>query len=253
MTDPRIQARRVRVERERGHRRLGVLLAVLAAAGLSAGALALLHTSLFGARTVVIAGAVHTPRSEILAVSGLDREPPLIDVNPGEIARHLDRLPWVLASSVHLEWPSTVSVAVVERVPVATGRLAGGGYAVFDSTGRVLVDQASRPAGLPLVALASPPPAAGGSLGASSAPLLAAAAQLPVSLVSWVQEITTGAEGVVLRLGGGVRAVMGDDQALSAKFTSLATVLARARPGGRRIDRPPGRDGARLDPPGQRL
>ncbi len=43
MTDPRIQARRVRVERERGHRRLGIVLGVLVAAGVVAGALDHLH------------------------------------------------------------------------------------------------------------------------------------------------------------------------------------------------------------------
>ena len=121
MTDPRISSKaRARVERERGHRRLSFLLAVLAAAGLSAGAFAILHSSLFSARTVVIAGAVHTPRSEILKVSGLDREPPLIDVNSTVMENRIDRLPWVLHSTVHVVWPSTVSVLVVERVAVAT-------------------------------------------------------------------------------------------------------------------------------------
>ena len=40
MTDPRIQARRVRVERQRGHRRLGILLGVVLAAGAAAGSVA---------------------------------------------------------------------------------------------------------------------------------------------------------------------------------------------------------------------
>jgi len=228
MTDPRIQARRVRVERQRGHRRLGLLLAVLAAAGLSAGAVAILHSRLFAARNVVIAGAVNTPRSEILAVSGLDREPPLIDVNPGAVSRRLDRLAWVLSASVHVEWPSTVAVAVVERVPVATSHLAGGGYAVFDSTGHVLADERLRPAGLPLVVLPGASAAPGSSLGATARDLLVAAAQLPESLVPRVNEIMDSAtDGVVLRLGGGLKAVVGDDEALTEKFVSLATVLSR--------------------------
>jgi len=227
VTDPRIQARRVSVEREKGHRRLSILLSVLAAAGLSAGALAILHTSLFGARTIVIAGAVHTPRAEIVNVSGLQKARPLLDVNAGTISRRLERLPWVANATVRVEWPSTVAIAVVERVPVATARLSRGGYAVVDSTGRVLADQATRPIGLPLVALAvsSSPP--GASLGASAQPLLETAAQLPVALVPRVREIVTGADGVVLRLKGGMRAVMGDDQALGEKFISLATVLGK--------------------------
>ena len=228
MTDPRIQARRVRVERQRGHRRLGMLLAVLAAAGLSAGVVSVLHSRLFAARSVVIAGAVNTSRSEILAVSGLDKEPPLIDVNAGAISLRVDRLAWVLSASVKVEWPSTVAVSVVERVPVAARHLLGGDYAVLDSTGRVLADESSRPAGLPLVVLPGASASPGSSLGASARDLLVAAAQLPESLVPRVNEIVDSVtDGVVVRLEGGVNAVVGDDEALPEKFVSLATVLSR--------------------------
>jgi len=227
VTDPRIQARRVRVERERGHRRLSLLLAVLAAAGLSAGALAVLHSKLFSARTVVIAGAVHTSRAEILKVSGLVQEPPLIDLNVTVMQGRLDSLPWVSTASVHLAWPSSVGIDVVERVPVATSALVGGGYALVDATGRVLADQSLRPSGLPLVELGSISPP-GSSLGASARPLLEAAAELPVSLLPRVQEIVASPEGgIVVRLDGGLKAVMGDDDALAEKFVSLATVLSR--------------------------
>jgi len=126
MTDPRIQARRVRVERQRGHRRLSIVLGAIVAAGAAAGAVAIAHSSLFSARTVVIAGAVQTPRSEILGVTGLNREPPLIDVNTGAMQRRLERLPWVASASVHVDWPSTVAIAVVERIPVAATALRRG-------------------------------------------------------------------------------------------------------------------------------
>jgi cell division protein FtsQ len=183
---------------------------------------------LFSARTVAIAGAVHTPRSEMLEVTGLDRRPPLIDVDPAAIERRLDRLPWVSTAAVRVHWPSTVDLDVVERVPVATSPLEGGGFAVLDATGRVLAHQATRPADLPLVALAkiSSPP--GSSLGAAARPMLAAAAQLPVSLLPRLQEIAvSGSDGIVLHLEGGLEAVIGDDEALAEKFVSLATVLSR--------------------------
>ena len=228
MTDPRIQARRVRVERQRGHRRLGVLLSVLAAAGLSAGAVAVLHSRLFAARSVVIAGAVNTSRSEILDSSGLWREPPLVDVNPAQVTQRLDRLPWVLSAAVRRDWPSTVAVAIVERVPVATTRLASGGYAVLDSTGRVLADEISRPFGLPLVVIGGPVPRPGARLGAGAQALTTAAAELPESLLPRVSEIAlSSTDGVVLRLEGGLKAVVGDDEALNEKFVSLSTVLSR--------------------------
>jgi cell division protein FtsQ len=226
MTDPRIQARRVKVERQRGHRRLRVLIgAVVLALGV-AGALAIAHSSLFSARTVVIAGAVQTPRSEILAVTGLDREPPLIDLNTGSMQRRLERLPWVVTASVHLDWPSTVAITVVERVPVAATALATGGYALLDATGRVLEDQTSRPSALPLVSVLGVPGSPGSSLGASARALLATASQFPVSLLPRLQDIVaSSADGVVLHLKGGLRAIVGDDEALAQKFVSLVTVL----------------------------
>ena len=226
MTDPRIQARRVKVERQRGHRRLRVLIGAVVLAGGVAGALAIAHSSLFSARTVVIAGAVQTLRSEILAVTGLDREPPLIDLNTGSMQRRLERLPWVVTASVHLDWPSTVAIAVVERVPVAATALAAGGYALLDATGRVLEDQTSRPSALPLVAVPGVPGSPGSSLGASAQALLATASQFPVTLLPRLQDIVaSSADGVVLHLKGGLRAIVGDDEALAQKFVSLVTVL----------------------------
>jgi cell division septal protein FtsQ len=133
----------------------------------------------------------------------------------------------VLSASVHLEWPSTVAIAIVERVPIAAAPLSKGGYAVLDSTGRVLEDEVSRPVGLPLVAVAASSSRPGASVEGSSEPLLLTAAWLPVSLVSRVREIVTGPEGLALRLRSGMSAVLGDDKALSDKFVSLATVLQK--------------------------
>jgi len=228
VTDPRIHERRVRVERERGRRRLRILLGTILAAGLIAGTLAVLHTSLFGARSVLITGAAHTPRGEIIHVTGLYREPPLIDLNTTAMARRLDRLPWVASASVKLDWPSTVAISLTERTPVAASVLPSGRYAVLDASGRVLADERSRPAALALVEPSRTPGDPGSSLGASARSLLAAAAALPVSLLPQVDQIAVSrSDGVVVRLAGGREAVVGDDEALAQKFVSLATVLRR--------------------------
>jgi cell division protein FtsQ len=173
-------------------------------------------------------GALHTPKSEVLQASGLSRRPPLLDVNPGAVSRRLDRLPWVLDASVHIEWPSTVAVALEERVPVAAARLEDGLYAIFDVSGRVLADSAKRPVGLPLVAVPGAGEVPGSFLGARARLVLSAAAGLPESLVARVEEITaSSSDGVELKLNGGLRAVVGDDEALAEKYVSLATVLRR--------------------------
>lgn len=228
MTDPRIHARRVGVERERGRRRLHVVLGTVVVAGLAAGSIALLHSSLFAARQVVIAGNLHTGRAQLLRVAGLSTEPPLVDVDPAAVARRLDRLPWVASVRVRVEWPSTVALAVVERVPVAAIARSGGGYALVDETGRVLGDQRDRPPALPLVSATGLLGAPGSRLEPSDRPLLAAAAALPVSLVARVSTIEASATGVVVvKLSGGQQALLGDAQSLALKYESLATVLQR--------------------------
>ena len=228
MTDPRIQARRVGVQRAKGRRRLRAVLAVLGLGGLGAGGVAVAHSSLFAARSVVIAGAVHTSRAEVVSVTGLWRRPPLIDVSPSSMERELDSLPWVASSTVRVAWPSTVAVALVERVPVATAKSAPHSYALIDETGRVLAFEPNRPAGLPLVVDLGPIGLPGSSIAKENLPLVATAAALPVSLLAKVRSIGDSPSlGVVVQLNDGVRAVVGADQSLLQKFVSLATVLQR--------------------------
>jgi cell division protein FtsQ len=228
MTDPRIHARRVEVQRQNGRHRLRVLLGFLVLVVLSAGAVALTHTSIFVVRKVVIVGVTNIPRNEIMGITGLNREPLLIDVNSATLERRVERLPWVATATVNVDWPSTVSIDIVERVPVAAEALPGGGYALLDSTGRVLEDRTVRPVSLPVIAVPEVPGIPGSSLKASARPVLLAAADLPVSLLPRLDEIVaSSSESVVLRLKGGVQAVLGNDQSLAQKFVSLVTVLNR--------------------------
>ena len=130
-------------------------------------------------------------------------------------------------ASVRRDWPSTVAIAVVERIPVATTALPTGGYALLDATGRRAAGPGRRalrrsPLSRCRPARGSP----GSSVGGAARALLATAAQLPVSLLPRLEEIvSSSADGVVLRLRGGLRAVVGDDEALAQKFVSLVTVL----------------------------
>lgn len=228
MTDPRIHERRVLVAREKGRRRRRVLAGVLVLAALAGGGLALVHSSLFGARHVEVTGSPHVARSEVVAVAGLAGAPPLVDLSPAAIARRLERLPWVETASVSLSWPTTVRIAVVARTPVAALR-AGGGWAVVDPTGRVLEDVASRPSSLPVVSAGDVPvPPPGGSLPRSVAALARVAAVMPESMVPEVTAVTLGRGGIVLQLADNMRALLGNTSLLRDKFVALKTVLVRA-------------------------
>ena len=257
MTDPRIQAT-ARAGRARAwppppeHR----ARRCSSRPGCRPGAVAVLHTSLFGARTVVIAGAVHTTRSQILTVSGLDAEPPLIDVNAAAMQRRLDRLPWVLEAAgerrLALDRRGRRRRAGAGRDEPAVGRAA---TAVFDATGRVLADEAIAPGGLPLVALPGASSPAGQLARGTGAP--AARRRGPAAGLAPAPGCRRSsprlAEGVVLHLNGNVRAVVGDDQALAREVRLPRHGARQGQPDRRRGHRPEGRVRPGLDPPGQPL
>lgn len=229
--DPRLQERRDEVERDRRRRwRRGVGI-VVAVVVLGVAALAALHSPFLSARHVVVVGAVHTDRAQLLRAGDLTGSPPLIDVSPSSSARAIDALPWVAQATVTRHWPDTIRVALTERVPVAGVPAPGGHWALVDKTGRVLaVVTGLAPS---MVVLMSPavPGRPGSVLGRAAAPGLTVAAQLPPVLVGRVHRVTVSAEGaVVLDLGGGVSAELGPVTDLAAKFESLAAVLAAAPP-----------------------
>ncbi|HLI42933.1 MAG TPA: FtsQ-type POTRA domain-containing protein [Acidimicrobiales bacterium] len=228
VTDPRIHERRVRVAREKGRRRRRWLLAGLTALAAGGGALALVHSSLLGARHVEISGQPHAPYATVVRVAGLEGAPPLVDLSAQVIAARVESLPWVKTARVSLSWPSTVRIAVTDRTPVAAIPLPGGGYAVADATGRVLEDTAARPLTLPLVMAGGAVPAPGGRLDGPSAELARVAALTPEAMVAEISSIAWGSGGIVVRLAGGRTAVLGDDSALGDKFVALYTVLEKA-------------------------
>jgi cell division protein FtsQ len=225
-TDPRIAARKVAVARDAGHRRLGVIATVLLVPACLVSLLVVLHSSLVSVHTVRIVGATHTPRGEILAVTGLDRFPPLIDVNTATAESELSALPWVGSVSVRRSWLRAVDISIVERRAVAVVALAEGD-AVLDETGRVLEDVDRAPLGLARVTGVATPPAPGGFVRSADVPAFATAGAMPASLLRDVTAIDeTPTKGVVVRLAEGPVAVFGTAGSLHDKFVALATLLA---------------------------
>lgn len=232
MTDPRIQARRVTVARQHGRRRRRRILTLSVVAGLLAGALALVHSPVVGARHVRVSGAPNIASSSVLAAAGLRGAPPLVDLDPAAIAARVEQLPWVWTAAVKVVWPSTVAIHITERVPVAAIAVPGSrtSYAICDVTGRVLEIVLVRPASLPVVALAGSgagePGMPGTSLPARDRLELQVAADMPESMVPTVAAVTGTSLGAVVELTDHLTAIIGDAAALPQKFVSLATVLA---------------------------
>lgn len=222
--DPRLRARQVAVARSAGHRRLAALSGGLGVVALVVTALVILHSSLLSAKVVHLRGARHEPRGEVLAVTGLDAHPPLVDLSTAAARAALERLPWVRTARVVADWPDGVSVTLTERRPVAEISLSGGGEAVVDATGRILeTGVPPQPGLLTLGGIASIGPP--GTTLQAARPALQVAAGLPASLASRVASIGGGASGVELRLAGGPTVVLGGPGDLEAKLTALVTLL----------------------------
>ncbi|MGH3569007.1 MAG: cell division protein FtsQ/DivIB [Pseudonocardia sp.] len=130
------------------------LLGVAVLAGLGVGVRELLYGSgLADVEGVTVTGAVSVPVSEVLAAAAVIPGGPLAAVDTAEIETRVAQLPGVADAAVGRDWPHTVTVMIVERVPVATASTPQGPYLV-DGTGLAFLP-ASETAGLPRLTFGS--------------------------------------------------------------------------------------------------
>jgi hypothetical protein len=173
--DPRFARRWTQVRREAGRRRLRIALtagAVLTVVALAAGSL---FSPLFEVRHVRLVVIGQVPRAEVLAVTGLARPRPLIEVNTRVVAARLDAVADLGGAMVRRSWPTTVIIQVARRTPIAVvarSHPAGGpsGWATVDVTGRILANVAAPVVGLPLVQGVTDVPPPGGWLAGTAGP-----------------------------------------------------------------------------------
>ncbi|MGH8997712.1 MAG: cell division protein FtsQ/DivIB [Acidimicrobiales bacterium] len=225
--DPRIAERRRAVDRHHSRRRVVAAIAIGMVVGLGGLAWPLLHSGLLSASVVKVTGNGHTPTAQVLSASGLDQDPPMIDVNAGRVAARLEALPWVERATVSLHWPDGVTVALTERTAVAAAH-GPSGWAELDPTGRVLAVSPSQPPGLVTLVSAAQPAGPGRTLSGARA-CLAVAAALPAAFKSMVTAVSPSpGGGVDLALADGVGVVLGVPTQLPAKFEDIASLLAGA-------------------------
>ncbi|HET7489101.1 MAG TPA: FtsQ-type POTRA domain-containing protein [Acidimicrobiales bacterium] len=234
--DPRFRRRRIEVRRAEGRRRLHILLGCLASVAAAAGGVGLSRSPLLDVDRVEVQGARRTPRPAVVAAAGLAGHPAMVDVDTGDVARRLRRLPWVRTAEASRRWPGTVRIQVTERRPAAVLPAAGGAWAVADATGRVLAVEPDRPPGLPAIGDVDRPQEAGAAVPAAAGPALRVAAALPADVRARVSDVATVAGGEVqLWLGPDSVVRLGPPVDLGLKLTALATVLARVDLSGIRV------------------
>ncbi|MGH9307217.1 MAG: cell division protein FtsQ/DivIB [Acidimicrobiales bacterium] len=230
--EPRMRERRIAVARSAGRRRLRLLVWGLSTVLAIALALAVLHSPIVGVRHVRITPSSHLSVATLAASAQINKGEPMVDISTTATQDRIDALAWVARSRVRLQWPSTVVVNVVERIPVAKVPAKAGQWSVVDSTGRVLEVTNAPPAGLVTIAGVDQTVPAGSNLNGSAAPALAVAAALvsdiPASVRTQVLSINeVGGGQVELHLAFGGLAQLGGTDQLAEKLRSLSTVLAR--------------------------
>jgi cell division protein FtsQ len=106
-------------------------------------------SSLFGVRTVKVAGLQNLTSAQVIAAAGMSHGTPLVRLDVGAVQRRVEAMPDVASAHVSTSFPSTVSITVTERVAVGAIKV-GGGYVLVDKTGDQYRTTTARPAGLPL-------------------------------------------------------------------------------------------------------
>ncbi len=113
---------------------IGALTAVSAVVGLWL----LARSPLLSTQHVEVRGLGHTSRGAVLSAAGLVHPRLMLDVNGSTLEHRIRALPWVADVEVRRVWPTTVTIAIDERVPVAQVTTSAGQTAIIDQQGRVL-------------------------------------------------------------------------------------------------------------------
>ena len=225
--DPRMRRRRIEVIRHEGRRRLKIIVAAGTVSVLAAAGWASTRSPLLDVDRIEVVGARATSQADVVAASGVRLGLPLVDLNEAAALRGVVDLPWVRTASIARQWPSTVTITVVERAAVAAAPAADGRWALVDSNGQV-VAWTDSPEGLPPLAGIDPAGPPGSALTAVAAGPLRVAATVPDELRPRVEAVVAGDGGTVeLKLHEGGTVKLGSPDQLAEKFRSALSVLAQ--------------------------
>lgn len=125
--DPRLQERRQSVAEDRAVRNVGRLLRFLIAFLVIAGTVWLLYSPWLSVAIVETEGVSQSETHRTLVALDVVAGRPMFQVDANEIERELETDPWVAEATVEKQWPDTVTITIVERIPIAW-TLTGDGW-----------------------------------------------------------------------------------------------------------------------------
>ncbi|MBA3523497.1 MAG: FtsQ-type POTRA domain-containing protein [Geodermatophilaceae bacterium] len=182
-------------------------------------------TPVMSVRTVEVSGARGESAAVVRDLADVPLGVPLARLDTAAITERLSALPQLASVRVDRGWPSTVTLVVTERVPLALVD-DGGRQWLVDAEGVLFAQVTEAPAGLPVLEVDS-----AGPDDVATRAALGVLRVLPEDIRQRVGRITaTSADGVQLKLVGGRTVVWGSAEDSVRKAEVLAAVFSQ--PGG---------------------
>jgi cell division protein FtsQ len=183
--------------------------------------LVLYFTPAMSARSVVVVGDGAVSRDEVLGAADIRLGTPLLQIDTDEVADRVAGIRRVASARVQREYPSTVRITIVERIPVVVKDFGDGPH-LFDRDG---VDFATGPPppGLPYIDVEDPGP---------TDPPTTAALQVMTALrpevVAQVSRVAApSVSSITLTLTDGRTVVWGTTDRTGEKAEKLAALLTQ--------------------------
>lgn len=173
-----------------------------------------------GVREVAVSGNLRLGADEIRHAAAVAPDTPLVNVDLDAVRGRVAALRTVESATVTREWPGTLRVAVVERLPLAAVRMDG--KTVIVDRHAVVLDVADKPpADLPELRTHKFDPADPGTKAA-----LAVLATLPEKLSRQVRQVSAGsAESVTMTLTDSRTVIWGGPERTADKSRILDSLL----------------------------
>jgi cell division protein FtsQ len=225
-----------RDERERRQRtirlrRIGLALLAVVGVGLAIWAIvALYQAPIFTVDRVIVAGARHYTRSQILGIADLPDEATLLRLRVSDIERRLEADPWIRDAVLDRDFPDTVRISVVEREPGAVVDAGGTALWVASSDGRWLGMRSAEDTGLVVVRdVPSIAPRPGAAIAESEVTNAVRVVDgLSQSLRKKVRFVSApSVEETALKTKGGVEIFVGEATSMGEKDRIIREILAR--------------------------
>jgi cell division protein FtsQ len=183
--------------------------------------LLLYFTPVMSARNVVITGLGAVTQDEVIAAAAVKDGTPLLQINTDDVAERVATIRRVASARVQREYPSSLRITVVERIPIVVKDYPDGPH-LFDRDG-VDFATAPPPPGLPYIEVDNPGP---------SDPATKAALQVMTALrpevAGQVSRIAApSVASIILTLADGREVVWGTTDRTEEKAQKLAALLTQ--------------------------